>query len=57
MVNQRVFEWNSILQDLFQLYHRLTELGMKYRNGKVYLPDLEEQDGLSKQLELFSERL
>ena len=41
LVSARVFEWNSCKQDMTALYMRLVELGMEYRNGKVYLADLE----------------
>lgn len=42
MVTSRIFEWNTCRQDMTELYTRLVELGMEYRNGKVYLADLEE---------------
>jgi len=35
---------NELIEDLILLYTRLLELGMEYRNGKVYLADLEEKD-------------
>lgn len=31
-------------EDLISLYAKLVDLGMEYRNGKVYLADLEEKD-------------
>ena len=31
-------------QDLIKLYFRLVDLGMEYRNDKVYLSDLDELD-------------
>jgi hypothetical protein len=34
----------EFIDDLIILYTRLLDLGMEYRNGKVYLADLEEKD-------------
>ena len=46
MVTSRIFQWNTIEQDLVTLYNKLVELGMEYRDGEVYLADLEElEDG------------
>jgi len=42
MVTSRIFQWNSLGQDLVALYLRLVDLGMEYRDGQVYLADLEE---------------
>lgn len=44
MVNQRVSRWNSCKKDMTRLYLKLVDLGMEYRNGKVYLPDLEDPE-------------
>lgn len=44
LVSPRVFEWNTLESDLVQLYSSLVDLGMEYREGKVYLADLEEED-------------
>jgi hypothetical protein len=41
MVNQRIFLRNSLEEDLLTLYDRLVELGIEYRDGEVYLVDLE----------------
>jgi len=41
-VNPRVFRWNSLEKDLVLLYERLVDLGIEYRDGKVYLAELEE---------------
>ena len=43
-MNPRIFKWNTLLMDLFKLYDRLLILGMEYREGKVYLSDLEAAD-------------
>jgi hypothetical protein len=32
----------KLIGDLLLLYARLTDLGMEYQNGKVYLADVEE---------------
>lgn len=42
MVSSRIFEWNSLEQDLIKLYTELAALGMEYRDGQIYLADLEE---------------
>jgi len=42
LVSSRIFGWNSLTEDLIALYTRLVDLGMEYRDGKVYLFDLEE---------------
>lgn len=42
LVTSRIFGWNSLENDLITLYMRLVELGMEYRDGEVYLADLEE---------------
>ena len=42
LVSSRIFGWNSLTEDLIALYTRLVDLGMEYRDGKVYLADLEE---------------
>ena len=42
MVTSRIFGWNSLEEDLITLYMRLVELGMEYRDGEVYLADIEE---------------
>ena len=34
----------ELIDDLVLLYTKLVNLGMEYRNGKVYLADLEEKD-------------
>lgn len=34
----------ELIDDLVLLYTKLVDLGMEYRNGKVYLADLEEKD-------------
>lgn len=44
MVSSRIFRWHTLEGDLIQLYKNLVELGMGYRDGKVYLTDLEEND-------------
>ena len=44
MVSSRVFGWNTLEDDLIQLYRNLVELGVEYHDGKVYLADLEEDD-------------
>lgn len=41
MVTSRVFEWNTLKQDLFKLYNKLVDLGIQYREGQVCLSDLE----------------
>lgn len=35
---------SNLIEDLTLLYTRLVDLGMEYRDGKVYLADLEEKD-------------
>jgi hypothetical protein len=35
---------DNIIEDMTKLYIRLVDLGMEYRNGNVYLADLEDQD-------------
>jgi len=35
---------DKLWEDLISLYAKLVDLGMEYRNGKVYLADLEEKD-------------
>ena len=35
---------DKLREDLISLYAKLIDLGMEYRNGKVYLADLEEED-------------
>jgi chemotaxis response regulator CheB len=35
---------DELIADLLSLYVKLVELGMEYRNGEVYLADLEEKD-------------
>lgn len=37
-------EVDELIADLVLLHARLVELGMKYRNGEVYLADLEARD-------------
>lgn len=44
LVSSRVFGWNTLEDDLIQLYRNLVELGVEYHDGKVYLADLEEDD-------------
>jgi len=34
----------ELIDDLVLLYMKLVDLGVEYRNGKVYLADLEEKD-------------
>lgn len=41
-MTSRIFGWNSLEEDLITLYIRLVDLGMEYRDGEVYLADLEE---------------
>ena len=43
MVSSRIFKWNSLERDLVTLYTRLVALGIEYRDGKVYLADIEEE--------------
>jgi len=45
LVGSRIFEWNSLENDLVLLYIKLVEPGTEYRDGKVYLADLEEPQG------------
>jgi len=35
---------HELIDDLISLYTKLVELGVEYRNGEVYLADLEEKD-------------
>jgi hypothetical protein len=35
---------NNLIEDLILLYTRLVDLGVEYRDGKVYLAELEEKD-------------
>lgn len=42
MVSPRIFRWNSLEKDLRGLHSKLVDLGMEYRDGQVYLADLEE---------------
>jgi hypothetical protein len=35
---------HELIDDLTSLYTKLVELGAEYRNGEVYLADLEEKD-------------
>lgn len=43
MVTSRIFEWNALEADLFKLlYSDLVNLDMEYREGKVYLKDIED---------------
>jgi len=42
LVSSRIFLRNSLKRDLLILYGRLVELGVDYRNGKVYLAELDE---------------
>ncbi len=35
---------HKLIDDLISLYTKLVELGVEYRNGEVYLADLEEKD-------------
>lgn len=35
---------DKLFDDLVLLYTKLVELGMEYRNGAVYLADVEERD-------------
>lgn len=35
---------DNLIKDLILLYTRLVDLGVEYRNGEVYLADLEEKD-------------
>jgi len=44
VVSSRIFEWNNLEKDLIKLYDHLVALGVEYRDGKVYLADLEEKD-------------
>lgn len=44
MVRPNVFRWNQLELDLVTLYQKLVDLGMEYRDGKVYLADLEGKD-------------
>ena len=44
MVTSRIFEWHSLEKSLILLYTKLVNLGMEYRDGEVYLADLEEKD-------------
>ena len=37
-------ETDQLIADLILLHARLVELGMEYRNGEVYLADLEVRD-------------
>lgn len=37
-------EVDELIADLVLLHARLVELGMEYRNGEVYLADLEARD-------------
>ncbi|HSX05438.1 MAG TPA: hypothetical protein VLF69_03150 [Candidatus Saccharimonadales bacterium] len=43
-MSSRIFEWNSLEQNLLSLYTNLVDLGMEYRDGKVYLADLEQDN-------------
>lgn len=40
-MSSRIFEWNSLEQDLISLYTKLAALGMEYRDGEIYLADME----------------
>lgn len=35
---------DNLIEDLVLLHTKLVDLGMEYRNGEVYLADLEEKD-------------
>jgi hypothetical protein len=35
---------DKLIEELLSLYAQLGELGMEYRNGEVYLADVEEED-------------
>lgn len=37
-------ETTELIEDLISLYKRLIDLGFEYRNGKVYLADLEDRN-------------
>ena len=37
-------EVDELITDLVLLHSRLVELGMEYRNGEVYLADIEVRD-------------
>ena len=41
LVTPRIFWSNSLEKDLIALYKELVDLGMEYREGKVYLADLD----------------
>lgn len=43
-MSSRIFEWNTLEGNLIRLYNNLVELGVEYRDGKVFLADLEEDD-------------
>ena len=42
LVRSNVSGWHQIDEDLVKLYYRLVDLGMEYRDGEMYLADLEE---------------
>ena len=41
-MTSRIFEWNTLEADLFKLYDMLAGLGVEYRQGRVYLGELNE---------------
>jgi hypothetical protein len=41
LVSPRIFLRNYLEGDLLVLHKRLTDLGMEYRDGEVYLADLD----------------
>ena len=44
LVRSSMSGWHRLDEDLFTLYERLGDLEMEYKDGKVYLADIEEHD-------------
>ena len=44
-MTSRIFQWNSLERDLRMLHGKLVDLGMEYRDGEVYLADIEDLEG------------
>jgi hypothetical protein len=45
-MSPRIFGRNSFERNLLTLYNRLVDLGMGYHSNRVYLADLEQDEGV-----------